>query len=119
MSGRHLLWTCGGLFAVVAAYCIGRYGVHGASDVAGVAVEAVPLVLLLRGSRGAWLACFATAGAGTVYASVLASRGAADAETLLFAAAYAGQAAILLHPRVRTFVQERAQLRAIAAHRSW
>jgi hypothetical protein len=121
MSTRQLLGAYVFLNAGLFLYGALRYGVS--SDISYwvcVGFNALILMLLVRGSRGAWVLSFVGASLALAYGVVLLLRedGLTPEWAFLFVV-YAMQVMILFAPEVRHYMRRASYERAIGTQRGW
>jgi uncharacterized membrane protein YccC len=121
MSIRRFLAAYVLLNAGLYGYSLVRYGLPPDAFSWGcVAFGVFVLVLLVRGSRGAWVLSFFGSTLALVFGvAVLLREDGPTLEWAFIAFVYAMQVAILLTPDVREYIRRASYERAIRAHRSW
>lgn len=121
MSIRRVLTAYVLLNAGLYVYSFLRYGFPpDAFSWSCVAFGVFVLVLLVRGSRGAWVLSFFGSTFALVFGvAVLLREEGLILEWALVTCVYATQIAILLTPDVREYIRRASYERAIKAHRSW
>ena len=121
VTARRLLAIYALLNAGLYAYGFARYGLPAdTSTWACVAVSALVVVLLLRGSRGAWILSFlGSTLALIVCVTVLLGGDPLTMEWVFVGTLYATQVAALANPMVREHIRRTTYERAIRANRSW
>jgi apolipoprotein N-acyltransferase len=121
MTARRLLATYVLLNLAFYLYSAIRYGVpFDALSWVCMGVSLLILVLLVRGSRGAWLLSFLGATFAVAYgAGVLMDEDGLTVEWLFIFVVYVLQLRILTSAEVREYTRRTAYERAIKAHRSW
>jgi hypothetical protein len=112
---RRLLVTYALLAGALFLFSSIRYQASwGVSDWVWLSFNVGILVLLVRGSRGAWLLSFFASSAGLLYGIILGlHQGDLTLGWMFVFFAYAAQVLILLTPEVRRYLQRTAHERAI------
>lgn len=121
MSSGKLLAGYVLLNALLYAYSVARYGLPpDAFSWTCIGIGAFILLLLVRGSRGAWLLSFIGSTLALVFGlAALLQEDVLSVEWAFVVAVYAMQVLILTRPELREHIRRATYERAIRSHRSW